>query len=130
MISWKSKKQATISRSSTEAEYSGLSSSTGEIVWIQQLLLNLQVQLSQPALIFCENQAAIHIATNPIIHESTKHIEIDCHFIRDNINDGFIKLLEVQTQHQLADVFTKPLPASTLCPLLSKMAIIDLHSPS
>lgn len=94
LISWRAKKQTIISKSSAEAEYRALASTTSELVWIHQLLLDFQITSSSPALIFCDNQAAIHIATNPIFHERTKYI-IDCHFTWDKINDGFIKLLLV-----------------------------------
>ncbi|XP_022888908.1 uncharacterized protein LOC111404314 [Olea europaea var. sylvestris] len=129
-VSWKAKKQTTISRFSAEAEYRALASTTSELIWISQLLQDFHISSSAPALIFCDNQAAIHIASNPIFHERTKHIEIDCHFIRDRINDGFVKLMPVQTQNQLTDVFTKPLPANLLFPLMSKMSIINPHCPS
>lgn len=130
MISLKAKKQQTFSKSSAEAEYRALASTASELVWIRQLLQDFQIISSAPALIFCDNQAALHIANNPIFHERTKHIEIDCHFIRDKVTEGFIKLLPVHTQHQLADVFTKALPGSLLFLLMSKMAIINIHSPS
>ncbi|XP_022883385.1 uncharacterized protein LOC111400191 [Olea europaea var. sylvestris] len=97
MVSWKSKKQPTISRSSAKAEYRALAST---------------------------------IATNPIFHERTKHIEIDCHFIRDKISVGIIKLLPVRSKHQLANIFTKPLPPSSLTPLLSKMCVKDIYNTS
>lgn len=82
-----------MSRSSAEAEYRALASITNELIWIFQLLKDLHINSLLPATVFCDNQAAIVIASNPTFHERTKHIEIDCHFVWDKIVDGFLRLL-------------------------------------
>lgn len=129
LISWKTKKQATVSRSSAEAEYRALAVVSSELTWLTQLLADLQVVCHAPAAVYCDNHAAIAIANNPMFHERTKHIEIDCHFFRDMIEKGILKLLPIRSHLQLADMFTKPLGTS-LHPLLVKMGVINLHSPS
>ena len=83
-ISWKSKKQATVSRSSTEAEYRALTSASSEITWIVRLLDELEISKLQPFTLHCVNQSAIHIAHDPVLYERTKHIEVDCHFTCDS----------------------------------------------
>ncbi|KAL5766457.1 hypothetical protein ACOSP7_017074 [Xanthoceras sorbifolium] len=127
LVSWKAKKQATISRSSAEVEYRELASTASEITWLQQLLRDFQVDVSSPALLFCDNQAAIHITSNPIYHERTKHIEIDCHFVLEKVASGVLKLLLIRSEHPLADIFTKPLPSHVLFPLLSKMVVKNIY---
>ena len=130
LVSWKSKKQSTISKLSAEAEYRAMATVASELVWIHQLLQDFQAPILTPVLLFCDNQAAIHIATNPTFHERTKHIEIDCHFVREKGNQGFLRLMPIRSLHRLATIFTKALPSSTLFSLLSKMAIKDIHGPS
>ena len=83
MISWKSKKQNGVSWSSAESKYIAMAQSVCKIMWIRQLLMEVGIKTSVPA--WCDNQVAIHIISNPIFHERTKHIEIDCHFIREKI---------------------------------------------
>jgi len=85
MISWRTKKQITVSRSSSEAEYRALASATCELQWILYLLRDLHVSCSKLPVLYCDNQIAIHIASNPVFHERTKHLEIDCHLIKEKL---------------------------------------------
>jgi len=85
LISWKSKKQGTISRSSAEAEYRSMASAVAEVVWITKLFKELHAEIVTPATIYTDSKSAIQIAANPVLHERTKHIELDCHFIREKI---------------------------------------------
>lgn len=84
-VSWKTKKQPTVSRSSSEVEYRALAVTTCESKWLQSLLHSLSVSHSLPMKLSCDNQSAIHIAKNPVFHERTKHIEVDCHLVRDEL---------------------------------------------
>uniref|UniRef100_A0A2N9FDV6 Integrase catalytic domain-containing protein n=1 Tax=Fagus sylvatica TaxID=28930 RepID=A0A2N9FDV6_FAGSY len=88
LVSWRSKKQHTVSKSSTEAEYRAMASVVCELMWMVPLLKDFKVEHSKEALLFCDSKAAIHIAANPVYHERTKHIELDCHLVREKIQDG------------------------------------------
>ena len=78
-------------------------------MWIRQLLMEVDIKTSVPAKLWCDNQFVMHIASNPVFHERTKHIEIDYHFIREKIQLGLISIVYVETGEQLGDIFTKPL---------------------
>jgi hypothetical protein len=130
LISWKSKKQHIISRSSSEAEYRALASLSCEIQWLHFLLTDLQVPISAPSAVYCDNRSAIYLAHNPTFHERSKHIEIDCHVVREKIQKGIIHLLPVSSSSQLANVFTKALLFTSFQFFLSKLGLCNLHSPT
>ncbi|WMV55164.1 hypothetical protein MTR67_048549, partial [Solanum verrucosum] len=109
LISWKLKKQQTVSKSSVEAEYRSMATSVAETMWLLGFFKDLGVKLGQPVKVFSDSKSAIQIATNPIFHERTKHIEIDFHFIRDKAKEGLIDLVYVHTKDQQANLLTKAL---------------------
>ncbi|CAM8951474.1 unnamed protein product [Rhodiola kirilowii] len=131
LVSWKTKKQAIVSRSSAESEYRAMAAVCSEILWLSRLLSDMKAPVPTPVSLYCDNQAAIHIARNPVFHERTKHIELDCHFIRHHIGNKTLQAVYVPTKEQPADLFTKQLPSEHLLRLLSKLGVSNfLHSPA
>ncbi|XP_021747722.1 uncharacterized protein LOC110713581 [Chenopodium quinoa] len=129
-ISWKTKKQPIVSISSAEAEYRSMNSITNELKWLKALLLSLGVQHPKEIQLFCDSQYALHFTKNPVFHERTKHIEINCHIVRDAITEGLIASSYISTSSQLADIFTKALGKTQFYHLLSKLGIFYPHAPT
>nr|KYP33448.1 Retrovirus-related Pol polyprotein from transposon TNT 1-94 [Cajanus cajan] len=129
LISWKSKKQPTVSKSSTEAEYRSLSAAASETIWLQRLLTVFEVHVPS-AYVLCDNMSAIYLASNPVHHERTKYIDIDHHFIRELVNKKQLKVLHVKREHQVADFFTKALPAPMFKIFSSKLGIHNIFLPT
>jgi hypothetical protein len=98
-----------MSRSSAEAEYRSMAAATCELKWLKELSSSLGIEHSHPMYLYCDSQFALHIANNPMLYERTKHIEVDCHFVRDEIAKGNIQPKYVHTSTQLADILTKAL---------------------
>ena len=122
-VSWKSKKQGTVSKSSSEAEYRAMAAAASEVTWLVRLLEEFGITNLKPVTLHCDNQSAIYIGKNPVFHERTKHIEIDCHFTREKVMEGLLQLTYLPTHSQIADVFTKALPSPQFTELLSKLGL-------
>ena len=101
-----------------------------EMVWLQSFLKNLDISSPFPMPMHCDNQAAIFIAGNSTFHERTKHIEIDCHYIRDKVMSEVISIPHVTSSHQLADFFTKSLARISYDATCTKMGMFDLYAPA
>lgn len=130
LISWKSKKQSVISRSSAEAEYRAMANVTGELQWVRMLLSEIGLPTTEASTLCCDNQSAIHIANNPVFHERTKHIEVDCHFVREKVRGGDVRLVHTRSEEQLADIFTKPLRRSRISYICNKLGLFDMYAPT
>ena len=122
-ISWSSKKQNTIARSSTEAEYRTVASTAAELNWVCFLLTDLGLTLPTAPIIYCDNVGATQLCSNPIFHSRMKHVAIDFHFIRDQVQTGSLRVAHVSSKDQLADALTKPLPRSNFQTIKSKIGL-------
>ena len=108
MISWASKRQATIAMSTAEAEYISVVSCCTQLLWMKHQLEDYQINANSIP-IYYDNTAVICLSNNPILHSRAKHIEIEHHFIRDYVQKGILDIQFIDTEHQWADIFTKPL---------------------
>ena len=111
LISWSSKRQPTVSRSSAEAEYRAVANAVAESSWLCQLLQELLCDVHKATLVYCDNVSAVYLSAYPVHHGRTEHIELDIHFVREQVALGRVRVLHVPTAQQFADVMTKGLPA-------------------
>jgi hypothetical protein len=105
-----------------------MASTCCEITWLKLLLVDLHISHPQPMKLYCDNKAAIHIALNHVFHERTKYIEIDCHLIREKLQDGIIQTFHTLTNQQPPDLFTKALGSIQFHYLLGKLGVMNIHS--
>jgi hypothetical protein len=112
LVSWSSKRQTTVSRSSAEAEYRAVANAVAECSWLRSLLGELGCLLPSATVIFCDNVSTVYMGGNPVHHKRTKHIELDIHFVREKVAIGEVRVLHVPSSRQFTDVFTKGLPST------------------
>ncbi|KAL9228263.1 hypothetical protein vseg_003863 [Gypsophila vaccaria] len=129
-IAWRAKKQSTVAKSTAEAEYRALGAATSEVLWVKSFLKSLGVDHTKPMTLLCDNQAALRIAKNPVSHDRTKHIEVECHFIRHHIMEGAVRTFFVRSKEQIADLFTKALAGNAFRYLQGKLGIGSPDAPT
>ncbi|RVW21952.1 Retrovirus-related Pol polyprotein from transposon RE1 [Vitis vinifera] len=123
LVSWHSRKQHTISKSSTEAEYRSVATLVAEISWLQSLLKELNISSSTTPVTWCDNLSTVYLSANPILHARTKHIEIDLYFVREKVLQKQIQIHHVPSSDQLANVFTKATPNSRFLTIRAKLSV-------
>jgi hypothetical protein len=130
LVTWRSKKQHVVAKSTAEAELRAMAHGVCEVLWLKILLMELGLFQHKPLLLYCDNKAALDIAHNPMQHGRTKHIEIDRHFIKEKLDHGIICMPYVSSSDQLADILTKGLPEKVFSSLCTKMGLYDAFTPS
>ncbi|KAM5578991.1 hypothetical protein ABKV19_009000 [Rosa sericea] len=130
LVTWKSKKQKVVARSSAEAEYRGMARGLCEMLWLRNLLRDLGFRQKKAMSLYCDNKAAIEIAHNLVQHDRTKHVEVDRHFIKEKLDGHIILFPFVPTDEQLADILTKALSRKAFYDSLDKLGIRDLYAPT
>ncbi|KAL0543679.1 hypothetical protein IC582_018781 [Cucumis melo] len=125
LISWRSKKQSVVSRSSTESEYRALTDATSELLWLRWLLTDMGGPQTSPTILHCDNRTAIQIACNDVFHEQTKHIENGCHFVCHHLHSNTLHLKSISTTDQPADIFTKALHSPRFTQLTHKLKVVS-----
>ncbi|XP_019196065.1 PREDICTED: uncharacterized protein LOC109189898 [Ipomoea nil] len=123
LVAWSCRKQRTVARSSTEAEYKALADVAAEVTWLVSLLREIGFPPDSAPGLWCDNLGATYLCANPVFHARTKHVEIDYHFVRDKVAKKELQVHFISTKDQLADIFTKPLASARFSLLRDKLNV-------
>jgi len=129
LISWCSRKQPTVSRSSTEVEYRAVASALSETNWITHFLKDLHMPLSDVPTILCDNLEVTYIIENLVHHTKMKHLDVDLHFVRNQVRNVLVQVSHVHSADQIADPLTKPLSKTAFQRMLPKLRVVSSHIP-
>ncbi|RVW88966.1 Copia protein [Vitis vinifera] len=130
LVTWKSKKQNVVTRSSVEAEFRGMTLGLCEALWLRLLLQDLGYLSRQLIRLFCDNKTACDIAHNPVQHDRTKHVEVDRFFIKEKLDDKIVELPKIRSEDQLVDIFTKAVSSQVFLKFLDKLGMCDIYAPT
>ncbi|CAA7025129.1 unnamed protein product [Microthlaspi erraticum] len=130
LISWSCKKQETVSKSTTEAEYRAMSEAASEITWINAVLKELGVPVMTTPKLYCDNLSAVYLTANPAFHARSKHFETHHHYVRERVALGLLEVHHIPSHQQIADIFTKSLPVSSFTSLRYKLGVDVPPTPS
>ncbi|KAF7845329.1 Retrovirus-related Pol polyprotein from transposon TNT 1-94 [Senna tora] len=125
LISWSSKKQAVVARSSIEAEYRGVANVVSEVVWVQSLLSELMISIQGIPRIFCDNMSTVLLSANHILHSWSKHVELDLFFVRERVARREIEVQHISAAEQTADIMTKVVSSSNFLVCRDKLRLVD-----
>ena len=129
LVTWRSKKQGVIARSSAEAEYRSMALGICEILWLK-LVQDLGIKHSQLMKLFCDNKAARDIAHNPVQHDRTKHVEVDMFFIKEKLEGKITEVPPIRTEDQIADILTKAVSSEKFSKFLDKLGMCNIYPPT
>ena len=130
LVTWRSKKQNVVARSSAEAEFIGMTLGICEALWLRLLLRDLGCPPRQSIHLYCENKATCDIAHNPVQHDRTKHVEVDRFFIKEKLDEKIVKLPTIRSEDQLVDILTKVVSSRVFSKFLGKLGMCDIYAPT
>jgi hypothetical protein len=127
LVSWSSKRQTTVSRSSAEAEYRGIANAVAECSWLRHLLDELHHGVRQATIVYCDNVSSVYMSRNSVHHRRTKHIELDIHFVREKVALGELRVHHVPSDRQFVDIFTKGISSALHDDFRASLCVGHVH---